>query len=252
MFTEAMILTCASTLLFAVAITVATATAAGIAEVTATGNHRLPSIINNSAGNFLLPDNKAKRRRKRVKIPTPDSLSNIALYYLSRFAASEASLRRVLQNRIRRAQMAHPDFAADKSKQESLARAIDKIVDDHKKTGVLNDEAYAAMKVSSLRSKGRGNRRIALRLKQKGIAGDIVEAALKPGDGEEDAERKAALTFARKRKLGPYRPPAQNPDKKLEVAQKRKDIAALSRAGFGYDIVKEILGSEVTEDEFSP
>ena len=186
-------------------------------------------------------------RRKRIKVPTAEYLANVALYYLSRFAASEASLRRVLENRLRRAAMVHEAFTADKTAQETLHRAIDAIVAQHKKTGVLDDVAYAAMKVRGLRRSGRSARRITQQLQQKGVAAGIISAALKPGDEEngEDAERKAALAFARRRGLGPFR----KSQKDLPENIGRKDFAAMARAGFSYDIMRDVLGSEPETDD---
>ncbi len=184
-----------------------------------------------------------KKRRARFRIPTPDNLANVALYYLGRFAASEGSLRRVLENRVRRAAMVHPDFAADSAGQEKLREAIGRIIAQHKKSGALNDAAFADMKANSLRRAGRSQRRIAQQLRHKGIAKDLIERALSPEDGEdpESAEKKAALVFARRRKLGPYRKEPSSAD------QRRKDLAVMGRAGFTYDIVRQVLGED-TDD----
>lgn len=179
-------------------------------------------------------------RKKPFKKPTPERLANIALYYLSRFAASEASLRRVLENRIRRVAMRDPDFAADTQKQNELRQAINTIVDGHKKTGALNDEAYAAMKVSSLRRAGRSTRRITQHLQQKGLAPPLIAEAVAP---QEDEELQAAQRFAKRKKLGPFR---QEP---ADKEQARKDFAILARAGFSYDTARLVLDSSVDLSE---
>ena len=194
------------------------------------------------------PQHRPQPRRKHIKVQTPEYLSNVALYYLSRFAASEASLRRVLENRLRRAAMAHPSFADDKAAQENLRQAIDTIVAQHKRTGVLDDVAYADMKVRSQRRSGRSARRITQQLQLKGIAAEIIAAALKPNDDEEngeDAERKAALAFARRRGLGPFR----KSQKDLPDNVRRKDFATMARAGFAYDTTRDVLGGEPELEE---
>jgi regulatory protein len=187
------------------------------------------------------------RPRKRIKVPTPDYLANVALHYLSRFAASEASLRRVLENRVRRAKRTHESLAADAARLEELHRAIGAIIEKHKKSGVLNDAAYAVMKVNSLRRAGRGARRIAQQLQQKGVATDIIASALAAGDGEapDGAERAAALVFARRRGLGPFR----KTQKVMPENMRQKDYAAMARAGFSYDISRDVLGGEAEENE---
>ncbi|MDE1900411.1 MAG: regulatory protein RecX [Alphaproteobacteria bacterium] len=182
---------------------------------------------------------------KPRKIPTPQNLSNVALHYLERYAASEASLRRVLTNRIRRAAMQHPDFAADEGRQQELRSAIETIIALHKRTGILNDTAFAEMRVHSLRRQGRSRRVIEQKLMTKGVARDTIKAALAGHDDDADPreiERQAALTLARRRKWGPFR------KKPVDVEARRKDFAALARAGFSADIVRAVLDYDF-EDE---
>lgn len=190
---------------------------------------------------------RARPRKKRIRIPTPDHLANVALYYLSRYAASEASLRRVLENRLRRAAMAHPDFGADHPAQESLRRSIDKIVAQHKKSGAINDEAFASMKVHNLRRAGKSSRRIAQQLHAKGIAPATVESALRPDDDAtpQEADLAAAQAFAKRKGLGHYRRPSTGTQKHTPEELKRKDAATLARAGFGFDIIRIVLDSDV-------
>ena len=183
---------------------------------------------------------RQQKRQTQRRVPTVEYLGNVALHYLARFAASEAGLRRVLENRLRRAAMTHEDFAADKAAQQTLRDAIETIIIRHKKSGVLDDAAFAAMKTRSLRRAGGSARRIAEKLQHKGIAKPLIAAALQPEAGEEDAERQAALAYAKRRRLGPFR------KQPADEAQRRKDFAAMARAGFAYDLAAGILGGEET------
>jgi regulatory protein len=179
------------------------------------------------------------------KIPTARNLENVALYYLSRYAASEFSLRRVLENRIRRAARRNPQFAGDETAQRQLRDAIKAIIEKHKKTGALNDAAYAEMKTASFRRAGRSARAIKQRLGKSGIALRVIEGTLEKSNeeqGREETEIKAALILARRRKLGPFRTKPADPE------QRRKDLAILARAGFSFDIARKVLG--MTVDEF--
>jgi regulatory protein len=179
------------------------------------------------------------------KIPTPQYLANVALHYLERYAASEASLRRVLENRLRRATMEYPDFGRDEERLVPLRAAIDQLIDKYKKTGVLNDAAFAESKVHSLRREGRSRRAIIQKLGAKGVRGALVDAALEQsadGTTPEEAERTAALAFAKRRKLGPFRKTAADP------GIRRKDFAALARAGFSLHIAQQILKTEIPEE----
>lgn len=179
---------------------------------------------------------------KKFRIPTPQSLANIALHYLARYAASEASLRRMLENRLRRAGMSHPDFAADHAHQAELRTAIEQLIFQHRKTGALNDAAFAEMKVGSLRRAGRSRRVIAQKLAVKGIEKNVIAKALEPEDGKvaADDELQAAMRLAQRRRLGRFRTTSTatpHPD------QHRKDIATMARAGFSFDIIKQVLGN---------
>lgn len=184
-------------------------------------------------------------KKKPLKIPTPQSLANIALHYLGRYAASEASLRRVLNNRLLRVTMQNPQFASDVERQRVLRSAIETIVETHKRTGVLNDAVFAETKVNSLRRQGRSRRAIEQKLKMKGIVGETIITALRQNDDgaeSQDVELKAAISLARRRKLGPFR---QTP---ADADRGRKDFAALARAGFSSDIARRALKSEAPEE----
>jgi regulatory protein len=181
--------------------------------------------------------------KKTHKIPTPEYLANAALYYLERFAASEASLRRVLWNKVRRAAMANPAFAADEAAQESLKQAIEKIIETHKRTGIINDDAYARMKRGSLRRAGKSRRTIERKLIEKGVTRRRIEAAMAEEEEEQDAELIAATLFAKKRG---FLKKEKTPD------AVRKMTAAFARAGFSFALAKQVLNfpSELTPSGF--
>jgi len=179
---------------------------------------------------------------KRVfRPPTPEHLAKAALHYLSRYAASEAALRRVLENRIRRAAMRSREFADNKAGQENLHHSIEGIIERHRKSGALNDKIYAETKINSLRRAGRSANAIRQKLGHAGVDKGVIDAVFE--EGEDDAEIKAALSLARRKKLGPFRKTPKEP------ALYRKDLAALARAGFSLAIAKEVLGNQGLLDE---
>jgi regulatory protein len=186
-------------------------------------------------------------KKQPRKIPTLQNLTNVALHYLGRYAASEASLRRVLQNRLRRAALDRPEFAADYEKQKALRSVIETIIEGHKKTGALNDAAFAEVKINSLRRQGRSRRAIEQKLTLKGIDRTVAAKAFDRNDEgiePEDVERQAALKFAKRRKLGPFSVKIGDPH------QQRKDIATMARAGFSFALIKAVLGHTIaSEDE---
>ncbi|HZW47967.1 MAG TPA: regulatory protein RecX, partial [Microvirga sp.] len=59
---------------------------------------------------------------------------------------------------------------------------------------------------------------------------------------EEDDEERAARAFARRRKLGPYRPGER-------VPYRDKDLAAMARAGFRFDVARSIIDGELDEGQ---
>ena len=185
-------------------------------------------------------------KRRAIKMPTPERLRNIALYYLSRYAASEASLRRVLTNRLRRAQMALPEFAADTLRQAALRDEIERIIEAHTKTGAVNDTAIADMKVASLRRSGKSGRFIQQKLAAHGLQKENVARALQDHDGAEageEAEMKAALAFCKRRRIGAFRPIGKGKE-----GDSKKDFGALARAGYSSAIIRSVLKTPRDDD----
>ena len=56
-----------------------------------------------------------------------------------------------------------------------------------------------------------------------------------------DAELAAAIAFARRRRLGPWRLPEQRPDRRL------RDLAALGRQGFSGTLARKVIDAEDIE-----
>lgn len=165
---------------------------------------------------------------------TPDRLEKAALHYLERYASSRANLERILRQRVLRSAQAHGNA------QEAAIAAIAPLLDRLQKNGLLDDEAYALSKARSLFRQGDSRRRIALKLRQKGLATDLIDAALQALEesldgNEEDYDLLAARRYAQRRRLGPYRVSAAKPD------QERRDLAALARQGFTLDIARKAL-----------
>ena len=155
-------------------------------------------------------------------------------------------LQRVLENKIRRAALHNPAFAAREARRKKKLRAIiESILARYIKTGVLNDAAYAEMKTAAFRRAGRSARALRPRLQNIGITPALADRALDLNEDEDegDAELKAALALARRRKLGPFRKKDASPD------QARKDLATLARAGFSFDIARQVLGKNAADAE---
>lgn len=170
-------------------------------------------------------------RRKAGPFP---NLKAAAAHYLGRYASSAENLKRVLARRVQRwvrlSGNAAPDDAAQQI-EEAVAAAM--------RAGLIDDAAFAAGRARTLRQRGWGARRISAALKQKGVGKTEIDAALN-GDTEE-MEEAAALRFAERRRLGPWRPAGARAEKR------QKDIAALMRAGFGLSLARKVI--DTTSEE---
>jgi regulatory protein len=164
-------------------------------------------------------------------------LREAALNYVARYATTEASLRLVLHRRIDRwaRQAADRDAAAERAAAAKalVAGVIARMVE----LGLLNDVAFAENRARGLARDGHSRRAIAARLMAKGIEPDRARAALPEGD---EAELVAALILARKRRIGPFRTSAADPNRELGV---------LARAGFPRDVAVRALEMEAAEAE---
>ena len=187
-----------------------------------------------------------KGRPRRVRNVTARSLENVALHYLQRFSASSANLRKVLLRRIERARHAEAAVAED------AEAAIETIIAKFQRLGLIDDAAYAAGKATSLRRRGTSRRFIGGKLRLAGIDPDGIEQALEVADAElrpptepadqgPDAELRAALRLAERRRLGPYRATADREERR------QRDMAALARAGVGYDVARKVIDAEDPE-----
>ena len=153
--------------------------------------------------------------------------------YLERYASSAEKLRRVLIRKVATAAACGERIAA------AFRDAIDEVVAKSLRIGLVDDARYAEGRVASLRRRGGSARAIRAKLSIKGVDGATIAAALEAGDDDEET---AALAFARRRKLGPYRPGDRAP-------YRGKDLAALGRAGFGFGIARRIVDAEREDDD---
>jgi regulatory protein len=178
--------------------------------------------------------------RATAKPPTPARLRRRALYYLERFAASRARLGLVLRRRALR------DATALELPTAPVAEAIEALLDDLERLGLLDDAAFAVGRARSLAAKGRPPRRIARELAAAGVEPLLIEAALhrladERGDTQAALELDAAVAFARRRRLGPFGP--------TDAAAKPRDkaLAAFARAGFTLEVARRVLDARSGE-----
>lgn len=177
----------------------------------------------------------APLRKKTVKKITPRRLKNIALFYLKRFESSTENLRNVLQRRINTYAKENPQF--DKP---AAYNWIEDILQDFTRLHYLDDYRFAEIKIRGYLTAGKPERYIKIKLREKGIAENIITEILAVQDYD---PLQAALKLAQKKRIGPYR----NSDARKEFRQ--KDMGTLIRAGFDYDTVCEVLKREFIDDD---
>ncbi|MDI1295788.1 MAG: RecX family transcriptional regulator [bacterium] len=156
---------------------------------------------------------------KRPRPPIDeDSLRDLALHYVGRFATSRAKLVAYLDRKVR-----------ERGWGGEQPAEIDALVERLTDLGYINDSSFAALKSAALARRGFGARRVNETLRAAGIA--------ETDRGEADATThseswSAADRFAKRKRIGPYA--QQMPDPK----QRDKMIAAFLRAGHGFAIAR--------------
>jgi len=171
------------------------------------------------------PRKRRERRRKRV---TPALVEFWATRHLERYASSSQNLRQVLARKIERV-----EFRQQERFPEASAW-IETAVERMHERGYLDDRRYAEALCQRLRARGSSRRRLAHELHKKGVPQDIASQVL--ADDAPNAELEAAIRYARRRRIGPYRR-----DPQTQGTHRERDLAALGRAGFGYETARRIV-----------
>lgn len=182
--------------------------------------------------------NNKPREKKQPKRITADYLHNSGLYYLQRYAASSGHFRQVMLRKVKKSCMVHLDQSY-----ETCVPLVDALVEKFKSSGLLNDDLYLRGVVGSLRRRGTSKQTILNKLRMKSVSADVTTEYLQECDtdfaGDGNGDLKAAIIFARKKKLGPFAG--------TRVEEPQKTLAKLARAGFSYDTANKVL--KMGEDE---
>jgi regulatory protein len=180
-----------------------------------------------------LRTHSSKPSRKPRKV-TAASLENAALHYLERYATSAANLRRVLMRRVIKSADAH---GTDPAEGQEL---VDALVDRYRKSGLVDDAAYAEMRAGSLHRQGASARMTRAKLAAKGVADEDIDTALETlAETAAEPDLAAACNYARRRRLGPWR-------RRDREEHRDRDLAALGRQGFGYELARKVVDAEDT------
>jgi regulatory protein len=163
-----------------------------------------------------------------------EELRAVAIAHLQRFPTSAVGLRRVLRRKIRRSVQHHGDEPGP------LLAAAEAVIEALQGGAWLDDTRFAAAVARTLHRRGKSQRGVAQALRQKGLNAEDIEAALAGlGDNPAEVEWAAALRYAQRRRLGPFRR-----DPSTRADNTRRDMAAMARQGFSYGLVRRILDAE--------
>mgnify|MGYP001273985546 FL=1 len=152
-----------------------------------------------------------------------DKLLKYAIYYLSKYSSSKKNLEFILKKKIRR-------LSEEKKIRFQLYNEIHFIIEKLEKLNLINDQVFVESKIQSLQYQAKSKNYIKQYLLQKGIDKQLIEDQISLFyENNKNLEKENALKFAKKRNL-------LGSDQDYQ-----KKLSKMARAGFSYDIAKEIL-----------
>ena len=184
----------------------------------------------------------SKKKRPAVAAYTPQSLRRSAMNYVERYDCSTAGLVGVLKRKIYRSSRLHTIDV------DELQAEIPNIIEEFTEKNWINDQRYAENLSRSLFRQGSSLQAIRFKLIEKGVASGLaeetIEALAEESDlSKQDIDLAAAISYAEKRRIGPFR---LNDD--LE-AFRDKDLGALARRGFSFEIAEKVISTDREELE---
>ena len=171
-----------------------------------------------------------------VKKPAPplnaDSLRQLALHYVGKYATTQAKLASYLTRKIR-------ERGWDDARSADIAGLTEKFTS----LGFINDAQFAEARSRSFVRRGFGGRRLNEDLRASGIGdADAVNAKAHM----EDSIFTAAENFARRKRIGPFAQEAAPAEKR------NKQLNAFLRAGHSFELAKRFVyaepGDEIGDD----
>ena len=176
-----------------------------------------------------MPPRTPKAPRERRPIPPLDAaaLERMALRYVERFSTTRARLVDYLKRKIR--ERGWDGAAADPV---ALAEKLAEL-------GYIDDRAFGEARANAMARRGLGKRRVTGAFRQAGIGEEDAEAL---SGGIEDRAIEAALTFARKKRIGPFALA------EADRGQREKQIGAMIRGGHDFTLSRRIASMAPGDD----
>ena len=182
---------------------------------------------------FLL----VKKNSRAIWQVSFQNLEKAAYYYLKRYSSSSKNLKRILLNRVFRAQK-YQEVDWDVTN-----NWIEEIIGKLKTLGIIDDREFAEQKAVIFNSQGNSKLMIRRKLGNKGVEKKLIDESIKNLEKKiVDPDLTAAIRFLERRKLGPYRHP------KNRSEYRDKDLRSMARAGFAYSVAKQLLEAKNIKD----
>ena len=174
------------------------------------------------------PRPERKPRAERIVQPIDAAkLRDLALHYVGKYATSEAKLRRYLGRKL-----------FERGWTGEGPAPVDAVIARLADLGYVDDRQFAEARGRSLDGRGFGARRVSADLNAAGIERDLAAEVAAIGNA-----MAAATAFARRRRFGPFDTASPDPDRK------RKQFAAMMRAGHGVAETRRVLGGDFGSDD---
>jgi regulatory protein len=151
----------------------------------------------------------------------PETLNELALHYVARFATSRAKLAHYLARKLK-----------ERGWKGERAPDVEALVEKLAGLGFVDDRAFAEAKAGSLTRRGYGLRRVGAALSVAGIDEEDRAPALARAEAEQWS---AALRFAERKRIGPFARQV------MERDQRQRALSAMIRAGHGFDLARRIV-----------
>lgn len=148
------------------------------------------------------------------------TLERSALRYVERFATTRGKLADYLTRKLR-----------ERGWAEDAPPPVEALVERFAELGYIDDRAWGEAKAASMARRGLGARRVRQTLGAAGIAGEDMAAI---GEDVADAAIESAVAFARRKRIGPFGPGAD------DRAGLEKQVGQMVRAGHSPMLARRI------------
>ncbi|MEM8798831.1 MAG: RecX family transcriptional regulator [Pseudomonadota bacterium] len=130
--------------------------------------------------------------------------------------------------------------------QAQITAAIDAVVAECRRLGLVDDLRYAMGRAQTLARRGMSPMRIRQDLRFRGARDPIIAEVLEElaaGEAEVFAFD-AARSYARRRRFGPYRSGAKDKGETNPAVLAKRELASMMRAGHRFELANAILGCD--------